>query len=127
MFPRQTRLSIGLTGVRLEWDEFAAVCHLDDVAKQLLTGQTKRLDIRSQPTLRNKQYLECAGLASKQNDLALLGNKLLAAHRDSLRPSVDRGFNLHYRMDQFGNAPVQKQARKCQLVQALDRLPFRLG
>jgi hypothetical protein len=88
MFPRQTRLSIGLTGVRFEGDEFAAVRYLDDVAKQLLTGQTERLDIRSSPTLRNKQYLEYAGLASDQNDLALLGYKLLAAHRDSLRPSA---------------------------------------
>jgi len=91
MFPRQTRLSIGFTGVLVEGNEFLAVRHLDDVAKQLLIGQIERLDFRSLPTVRNIQYLECAGLASKQNDLALLGNELLAAHRDSLRPclSVD--------------------------------------
>ena len=82
--------------------------HLDDVAKQLLSGQIERLDIRSLPTLRNKQYLECAGLTSNQNDLALLGNKLLDAHRDSLRSSVDLGFKLHYWMDQFGNTPVKE-------------------
>jgi hypothetical protein len=96
MFPRHTRLSIGWTGVRLEGNEFAAMRHLDDVAKQLLTGQTERLDIRSAPTLGNKQHLECAGLASNENDLALLGNKLLAAHWDSLRPRLDRGFKVHY-------------------------------
>ena len=95
MFPRQTRLGIGLTGALFEGDEFAAARHLDDVAKQLLTGQIERLDIRSLPTLRNKQHFECGGLASNQDDLALLGNELLDGHRDSLCPSARPEAKLH--------------------------------
>lgn len=105
--PRRRRMSSGLTGIRFEGDEFAAECHINYVAKCLLPGQTKRLDVRSLSILRNKQYLECAGLASNQNDLTLLGNEPFDVHRHSLSP-------CHYRMDQLGNAPIEKV--QCQLA-----------